>query len=337
MRINPSWRVSWPDEHTVRVGSGPEALVLADVAPPLRPWLERLAREGLSDASLAGAPEELRALVGRLAPALMEDAEEGAAAHAVPGLAGDRLRSDAHAWASAYGPGVGRVLQRRHRAHVWISGLDRCGLSLALELAAAGVGRLSVRDRGKLEPGDLGGTPLRLTELGLPRSAALARHVGRLYPHTHVLAPVALHDAVRGIDLAVLVCRDGLAARDVARLSAAGVAALPIVFHESGFSVGPLHLPEAPGCAACRWEAWPLAEEPSAAADGSPKTSPQPEEAPETTSALLAAALAAQSVVMVLDDVNLPSLVEGRYVCTLGSAAVHFEPLPATCGHRLAA
>ncbi len=336
MRINPSWRVAWVDERTVHVGSGPGAVVLEGVSAQLRPWLERLFRGGLSEDDLASAPEEAGAVVGRLAPALLDEAEEDAS-KAVPGLAGDRLRSDAHAWASAYGPGVGTVLGRRHRAHIWISGLDRCGLALALELAAAGVGRLSVRDRGKLEPGDLGGSPLRLTELGLPRSAALARHLGRLYPHTQLLAPVALHDAVRGVDLAILVCRDGLAPRDVARLGAAGTPVLPVVFHESGFSVGPLHLPEAPGCAACRWEAWPLREDAPTGEAGPGATAPPPQEAPETTSALLAAALAAQSVVMVVDDVNLPSLVEGRYVCTLGSAAVHFEPLPARCGHRLAA
>ncbi|MDR2257245.1 MAG: hypothetical protein LBE25_14790 [Arthrobacter sp.] len=333
MRINPSWRLTWVGQDHLRVGSGPGAVDVRHIGPELREWLGRLAWSGagVSESDLASAPPGAKEAIEALAAALVEEETPSRALAGVPGLAGDRLRGDALAWASAYGQGVGAALSRRHRAHVWISGLDRCGLNFALALAAAGVGRLSARDRGKLEPGDLGGGPLRLTELGLPRPAALARHLGRLYPHTQLLAPIALHDAVRGVDLAVLVCRDGLAARDAGRLVAAGVATLPIVFHESGFVIGPLHLPDAPGCPRCRWEAWPLVdqgqENPDAAA-------PAP---PETTSALLAAALAAQAVVMAIDDINLPSLTAGRYVGTLGAAALHFEPLPNGCQHRLAA
>jgi len=236
---------------------------------------------------------------------------------------------DALHWDTAYGPHDDEPLERRWKSTVWISGLDRCGMAVAFALAAAGTGRFAVRDDAPVAPEDLGTTPLRLPELGLSRGQALSRHLERLHPHTHVLAPVPLPEAVRGADAAVIVARDGLSEEDADRLARAAVPVLPVVFHESGFRLGPLHHPDAPGCAACRTDAWPRL--PRGERWGGPLAPP------ETTSALVAAALAAQSVAMVLDGVNLPACADGAFVGTLGSGAVYFEPLPAGCRHRAVA
>ncbi|RKW71622.1 ubiquitin-activating E1 family protein [Galactobacter caseinivorans] len=326
MRINPGVRLLANGRGTVRVGTGPGHTELHDVSEADLDVLRRLARGETipppppnSDAALAR---------GRLLQSVAHVLVDSEPCHALPGLAADRLRTDGYGWAGAFGRSGEHPLEGRLRRRVWISGLDRCGMALAFTLAAAGVGQLALADDTPVAPDDLGSSPLRLTELGLPRPAAVARHVARLYPHTHVLSPVSLTEAERGTDLLVLVVRDGIEAGLAARLGCADLPVLPVVFHEGGFRVGPLALPGAAGCEACRSEAWRVLEEGEELLGGGAS--------PETTSAVLAAGLAAQAVVMVLDGVFAPSVVNGAYVGTLGAAAIHFEPLPASCAHGTA-
>lgn len=324
MRINPGVRVVAGRRGSVRLGSGPGSLAWRDLSAAQVHELRLLsAGEPLPDPAPEDVPERER-LLRRLRPVLVEDDDGGA----LPGLAAERLRADGHAWSAALG-GRAHELSGRLRRQVWVSGLDRCGLAVAFALAAAGVGRLSLPDDGRVGPGDLGSSPLRLTELGLPRAVAVARHVSRLYPHTHVLSPVGLAEAARGADLLIVVARDGLSPEAATRLRFARVPALPIVFHEAGFRVGPLTLPTAEGCHSCRAEGWAVLE------DGDEVMGEA--SAPETTSALLAAALAAQAAVMVLDGLFTPSLVHGAYVGSLASASLHFEAVETDCVHRPAA
>lgn len=308
---------------TVRVGTGPGRTELHNISEGDLAVLRCLAR---GEAVPPPSPDSNAALArGRLLASVQHVLVESESGEAMPGLAADRLRTDGYGWAGAFGRSGQHPLEVRLRRRVWISGLDRCGMALAFTLAAAGVGQLALADNTRVVPDDLGSSPLRLTELGLPRPAAVARHVARLYPHTHVLSPVSLTEAERGTDLLVLVVRDGIEAELAARLGCAELPVLPVVFHEGGFRVGPLALPGAPGCEACRSEAWRVLDDGEELLGGGA--------APETTSAVLAAGLAAQAAVMVLDGVFAPSVVNGAYVGTLGAAAIHFEPLPLHCEH----
>lgn len=323
MRINPGVRLLADGRGTVRVGTGPGGTELHNVSAADLEVLRRLVR----GEDVPPPPPDSAAVLarGELLQSVQHVLVESEPCRSLPGLAADRLRTDGYGWAGAFGRSGEHPLEGRLRSRVWISGLDRCGMALAFTLAAAGVGQLALADSTAVAPDDLGSSPLRLTELGLPRPAAVARHVARLYPQTHVLSPVTLTEAERGTDLLVLVVRDGIDASLAARLDCAELPVLPVVFHEGGFRVGPLALPGAQGCEACRSGAWRVlndAEE--VLGEGA---------APETTSAVLAAGLAAQAVVMVLDGVFAPSVVNGAYVGTLGAAAIHFEPLPAFCAH----
>lgn len=325
MRINPAWRLTAAPDGSVSVGCGPDALNLGPVHPADREWLRSLS-------SGTPAPDPVDAEQARrwaslgvaLASVIAPVATEG-----LPGLAAQRLSSDSSDWAAAYGQAAGPRVRSRLDRRVWLGGADRCGMAVAFTLAAAGVGSLSVRDDARVEAGDLGTSPLRLTELGLPRPVALQRHLQRLYPHAHLLAPVTLDQALRGCDALILVARDGLDPADAALLATSTVPVLPVVFHESGFRVGPLLLPGAPGCPECAMLAWPLLPR-GELLSGLPPS-------PETTSAALAAGLCAQVIVMVLDGVNVPSCAGGSYVGTLGAASLHFEELPSSCSHAQAA
>lgn len=243
------------------------------------------------------------------------------------GLAAARLRGDVHRWSGAGLRDAEATMASRAHSAVAVIGLDRCGMAAAFTLAAAGIGRIVVAEEPVLRPDDLGTSALRLTELGLPRGVALARHLGRLYPHTRVQGPLPAPEAVRRADAVLVVASRAVPPELVASVRAWGRPTLPVVFTQAGFRVGPLSLPAAPGCEECRLEAWGAPDAPAPA-----RTIAQAV-APETTSAVLAAGLAAQAIVMAVDSMLLPSAAEGAYVGTLGAAAVHFEPLAPSCVH----
>jgi hypothetical protein len=256
---------------------------------------------------------------------------------ALPGLAAERLRPDARAWSAAWdrtGSGIAAhdVMSARMRSSIWVSRVDRTGLALCMALAGAGVGRVAVPEDGVIGAEDLGTSPLRLTELGLPRPSGLARHVSRLYPQTHVLSPVPMQEGLHGADVAVMVVAHGFDETQIQAVAASGVPVIPVVLTATGFQIGPLsggYSGPGPWCGGCTLQAWPCVDR-----DGAEVGPPSP---PESTTAVAVAGLAAQAALMVLDGVSRPQAAGGSLVGDLHSGGVEFRPLRAACAHRVAA
>lgn len=326
MRIAAGWRVSVQCPGNVRIGTGPGALLLRGLDAQQVEAVTRLARgEPLPLPRGDAAVLRRRELLERLAPVLVS----GDPLQGMVGLAAERLRPDAQAWCLVPGSPAPGFLAERALRHVWISTLDRAGLQIALGLAAAGVGRLSTADQQPVIQQDLGASPLRLTELGLPRAAALARHLGRLYPQSCLLAPVRLGEA-SGADAAVVLVRDGLGEAAAAELGRAQLPVLTVLFHESGFRVGPWLGLAGGGCAACIVGSWPvLGGEEAAPRD-------RADTGPETGCSMTAAGLVVQALLPLLDGSGGAALLHGSYEVTLADGSVSHAPLPA-CTHLAAA
>jgi molybdopterin/thiamine biosynthesis adenylyltransferase len=96
----------------------------------------------------------------------------------------DRARYEWQMWT----PGVGEAGQRRLKdASVLISRCGGVGGSVALELAAAGVGRLIIAHAGDIKPSDLNRQLLMTDDaIGTSRAGSIRRRLAEFNPHVAV-------------------------------------------------------------------------------------------------------------------------------------------------------
>ncbi len=208
----------WRDPATAQIGSDPTtALVLADLTPPLAALVRELdaaappARAVATALARGGAPGEVAAVVAALADAGL--------------LAAPR-------------PAAGT-------AYVRVHGAGRLGTAVAVALAGAGVGRVAVRARGAVAPGDVG-TGLRDADVGRPAVVAAAEAVVRAAPAVVVSEPTR-----RRPELAVLVGAEAADPVLSARLLARHQPHLAVAVQGGAGTVGPLVLPGRGSCLRC--------------------------------------------------------------------------------------
>lgn len=183
----------------------------------------------------AAEPEELRMLVERLDELrLLED-------DAHPGrLAGDLAARALH------GSRTETVAAARGRATIVVHGDGRIGISVAMALAAAGIGWVRPATTGTVRAEDCG-TGYRETDVGKPR-ARVARELLRS------AASAARHDKLppaRTPDLVVFTDTPVPDPAAVAPLTGSGVAQLLAYPRDEVGVVGPLVLPGETGCTRC--------------------------------------------------------------------------------------
>ena len=146
------------------------------------------------------------------------------------------------------GPGSDPSAWRARRsATVVVEGATRVGVPLAAVLAASGVGRIAVRDRGATRAGDAVVGGLTAEDEGRPRSAAAADAVRRADPLAD-LRPVAPGERV---DLVVLARPWAASDPLVGALTQDGVPHLVATVRGGTGVVGPLVVPGATGCLRC--------------------------------------------------------------------------------------
>ncbi|KQS73352.1 ThiF family adenylyltransferase [Modestobacter sp. Leaf380] len=135
----------------------------------------------------------------------------------------------------------------RAGAVVVVEGATRVGVPLAGLLAAAGVGRVHVRDRGTVRAEDTGVGGLGAADEGRPRALAAADAVRRVAPHADLRPP----PAGRVPDLVVL-CHPWAALDPLhGVLQRDGVAHLVATVRGETGVVGPLVVPGLTGCLRC--------------------------------------------------------------------------------------
>jgi hypothetical protein len=312
---------------------------VSDTAHPLLPGATPLLRAGDGAVRVGGVDSTdgvvvrpagaaltalLRRLDGRrtqravLADAAREGLSPDAVADLLDGLRSEGLVMDldpADLLAAAAGPAsIARTLpeleasidrRARRDAIVVVEGATRVGAPLAAMLAASGVGRVSVRDRGLAGAGDAVVGGLTAEDEGRPRTLAAADAVRRASP----LAD--LRPLPPGVSPDLVVLARPWAASDplTAGVHRSGVPHLVATVRGRIGVVGPLVLPGLTSCLRCadlhRRDADP--EWPSLAAQ---LTSGEAPPSGATVTCLLTAATAALQVLAFLDGSAAPATLD---------------------------
>ena len=197
----------------------------------------------------------------------------------------------------------GRWRSRRQSAVV-VEGANRVGTPLAAVLAASGVGRVHVRDRGSTQAGEAVVGGMTAADEGRPRALAAADAVRRASPLTDLrpLAPGLAPDLV-------VLCRPWAAVDPLsAAWQRAGTPHLVATVRGETGVVGPLVLPGRSSCLRCAeaWRrdadpAWPRLAAQLAADDAVPSGA--------TIACLFTALTAAVQVLAYLDGADEPATV----------------------------
>lgn len=338
--LAPGARVfAYPDGR-VTFGDGCHATHITGVRPEDLAWLKQLLTTlPARPYAQLSSPDTATAQRRR---GILTDIEHLIQTHAnelpVPGLLGERIANDARYHRAPHPSDSDRKEKpgaySRHQCSVWIDGLDRCGMNIAFGLAAAGIGRILSGDTQRVQPWDLGTTPLRITELGLNRTTALQRHIERIHPHTAVIGALELSHVTHCLDAVIYVRNDGLSPDELSQLAALDVPVLPVILAHDHARIGPFI--QSPGidehspltCGECATTTWPLRE------DRTELSSPHLS-APETAQACVAAAIAVQHALHIIDRRTPPPSAHHSISIDTETSAVTYQPATCQCGDQL--
>ncbi|MGY1751358.1 ThiF family adenylyltransferase [Modestobacter sp. SYSU DS0511] len=291
--------VSCPDEGTVQVGGadGRDGVRVWPAGPEIARLLtgidgRRTERALRGDWSAAGLGDDVveDLLAGLRGAGLLHEVSAGDLLATDPGPA---AASRADLELPTVAAGRWRV---RRQSSVVVEGATRVGTPLAALLAASGVGRVSVRDRGLTTAGEpvVGG--VAVVDEGRPRVLAAADAVRRASPLTDLRPlPPEQHP-----DLVVL-CRPWAAVDPLtAALHRDGVAHLVATVRGETGVVGPLVLPGVSSCLRCA-EGWRRDDDPAWPAIAVQLAASRPGPAGSTLTCLATAVTAAVQALAHLD------------------------------------
>ena len=332
-RLKPGLRRLWRDPSTLQIGTDPgRAVVLGGLEPRVAGLVDLLDGTRDEPAILAAArsrgldPGQLWRLVDLLdACGTLEDASTDPAPPAgLPPAEWDRLAPDLAALSlrsRAADGGLG-ALARRRAAAVEVRGAGRVGATLAVLLAAAGVGSVRALDPAPTRPCDVAAGGLLAEDVGRPRQDAAADAVRRVSPA----------NTGRGgtpPSLVVLAPVSTLSSRHAGGLRARPH--LAVWVREGRGVVGPLVLPGASSCLHChdlhrrdRDPQWPMIAAQLA-------TDPIGMPACEATLAMAVAALGAAQALSHLDGEPASTAVDGTLEVSLPDLLVRrrsWQPHP---------
>ncbi|WP_417233497.1 TOMM precursor leader peptide-binding protein [Arthrobacter sp.] len=331
MRIIPGLQVVSVSEDTVRIGGPDDGLWISGLSATDQQFIRSLADEPTAPGEPRdttrpwpgpGRKDELLAL---LAP-VVEDPFR------LPGALGATLVPDVNAYSTAYGTPAGQLLRARSTAMVRVWGLGRCGQAIAALLAASGVGALHLHDDLPVGAGDIGTGPLRLADLGKPRTVALAHRLGNSWPRTRLARWTPGPDGEGlGAHVSVVTACDALPDQLLNHLASTRVPHLPVVFDPASARIGPLVIPGLTTCLDCA-QARTGRTVRGSRATGRPRAGSSTAELALSTTA---AGLAALQVMMLLDGVNVPAAADAVLTVDLSTGGIDrvpIEPLPGcTC------
>ncbi|MFC0503293.1 ThiF family adenylyltransferase [Micromonospora costi] len=272
----------WRDRHTLQLGLGPGHAVLLEVADPRAARLLDLLDGTRSERGVLTHPvaadvgaDQARTLLDALRAAGLLVPGHSLLPRDLAGPARARLAAEAGALAlsaATLPASPAQVLRRRRAAAVLVTGPGRLGAAVAVALAQAGVGQLTVDLAGPVRPADLVGTGIPAADLGRPLATATREAMARA-------APGATTAQRRGrVDLVVQLGADRPAALVAAGHAQRRQPHLLITVREGVAVVGPMVRPPVGPCLNCvdlhrvdRDPAWPrlaaqlAAEEPNPA------------------------------------------------------------------------
>ncbi|MBU2670882.1 ThiF family adenylyltransferase [Actinoplanes bogorensis] len=288
----------WRNRHELQLGSDPACAVVLRLPDPRAARVldlldgSRPERVVMLEAVQEGVPpDDARAVLDALDAAGLT---VPAAALLPPTRSAGRLTGEAAVLAlrGSTSRTPASRLRRRQAARVVISGRGRLGAPIAVALAEAGVGHIHPDLPGRVQRSELAGGPLRASDLGKPRGAAVIEALRRSVEGIET-------QAVRGQPATLVVQLDP--DRPVTLVSAAHASRrqphLAVTIRDGAAVIGPLVPATGGPCLGCldlhrrdRDSAWPGLP---------PHTAPEP----CTVATLLAAtALAVEEVLTFIDD-----------------------------------
>lgn len=325
MRIIPGLQIVSVTETSLRIGAPGDGLWMTGLTHADQEYILWLATdEGTTvgpppagSSTPDPGPRRRRELSELLAPVL-EDA------YRLPGALGASLVPDVNAYSVAYTAPAGQLIRNRSRSAARIHGLGRCGQTIASLLAASGIGALYLNDQHPVHAGDIGTGPLRMADLGKPRTVALAHRLGQQWPRTRLSGWTPGPDASGlGAQVTVVTACDALPESWAAHLAGTRMPHLPVVFGPAWARVGPLVIPGLTTCLDCAQpRAGSTAEGPQAA--GTPRSDSS---TAELALSCAAAGLAAVQILMLLDGVNVPSTADAVLSIDLATGGVQRVPV----------
>jgi bacteriocin biosynthesis cyclodehydratase domain-containing protein len=279
----------------------------ADVLTLLRRLDGRRSQRAVrSDAVAGGMPAEVvdDLLAGLRGVGLLHDLAAADLLATEPGPAAG-ARAQVELPAAVPGTAASGRWRARRQSAVVIDGATRVGTPLAAVLAASGVGRVSVRDRGTTRAGDAIVGGVGAADEGRPRSLAAADAVRRASPLTD-LRPLPPDQAP---DLVVL-CRPWAAVDPLSgALQRAGTPHLVATVREETGIVGPLVVPGSTGCLRCA-EARRRDDDPTWPRLAAQLTTGDAVPSGATITCLLTALTAAVQILAHLDGEDGPAVVD---------------------------
>lgn len=321
--LKPALRRVWRDASTLQIGLDPtHALIVGDVDDDLARWLEQLdgSKEFADALNLAAdcgvESPNARAVLDLLAQcgAIEDAAADRAVLRELSTVERERLGPDLAALSVRDGAvdGGAAALARRRAQAVTVYGAGRIGASIAVLLAAAGIGYVKVKDQGLTRPADLAPAGIAFDQLDRRRDTAAARAARRAAPSVTAALPPGRSDP----DLAIVSPAGAFDRAACDRLAESAVPHLYAGVRELVGVVGPLVLPGRSSCLRChdlhrsdRDPSWPrIAAQLAAIERGR-----QAVRAPAPCDVILATVVAAHAALhaLVYLDGGLPPIIDG--------------------------
>jgi hypothetical protein len=344
LQIKPGLHQAWRGPQTVQIGLDTRHGTLVDglvdgdrlLIAQLTTGLDATARDGHGGQLFTDArARELIRLLGDAG--VLVRSRAGRAALSRIGPQRHRLTADAEVWSVVHqcAGDAWELLAARAGRTVEVVGAGRTGAGLAAMLAAAGVGRIRVRDGDVVRPQDVAPAGAGASDVGQSREEAVRHALHRLGHQPRRPSRPGPDGSPPAADLVVLVEHAVADAAAADRLLATDVPHLSVVIGEAGATVGPLVLPGRGPCLRClelhradRDPGWPqlLAQLLSGRRGG--------RQTEESTCASLTAALACLQVLGHLDGVRSPAALAATLEIELPDGLVSRRDWPAhpACG-----
>ena len=250
MRLRPGLRVLRRDDSEVQIGTDPRwAASITGLSTPEADLLQLLEEE--PDLELLAARAQARGIPVARAAEIVGALEAARLTCRTTTRVGPAIRAsaaaDAVAWSLLRDDGAGAALVRaRADRTVGIVGLGRLGLTLAVTLAAAGVGSVLLDDDELVTSVDVGAGGYRMSDVGCARLITATRVLRDVAPEIRTEPPYGCAP-----DIVVLVERDVADPATALALVTAGITHLSIVVREADALVGPLVVPGSGPCLRC--------------------------------------------------------------------------------------
>jgi hypothetical protein len=268
LRINPHQNAFWRDLNSLQIGAGSKRVVFDGLSPAQERLIAALYR-GIADKQLPGLLADLGVksddgfpMVDSLRPLMLTNTaplREPLSQDLVAAAFAEIIRASL----SHSSDGEPVLLERKFRT-VHVDDLGAAGLTIALGLASAGVGRLVSHDHSLVSQRDLGPNAYPSQLLGKSKTAALRAMLASSPNQLDVIDGAHLK-TLDSIDLAVIIGQQAIQPNRYSQWLNRDVPHLALVFEVEFASLSPLVIPGLGPCLFCLEQArtaedqsWPV-------------------------------------------------------------------------------